>query len=447
MMALRALGVAAATLLPLPALAAVEIQEVTSEGGITAWLVEEDSIPFVAIELRFDGGANLDLPGKRGATNLMMALLEEGAADRDARAFAEAAEGLAASFGFDAYNDSVSVTASVLTENRDEALDLLRDALVEPQFEQDDIDRVRDQVLAVIAQDEQDPQEIASATMSRLAFPDHPYGTELEGTRETVSSLTREDLVEAHRRALTRDDVIVGVTGDITAEELGPLLDELLGDLPEGGAAEVPQAEYSLPGGVTVVDFPSPQSVVLFGHEGIMRDDEDFFPAFVMNHILGGAGFESKLMQEVREERGLTYGIGSYLVPRDLAAQYMGQFSSSNDTAAEAIEIVRGIWEDVAENGIATDRLEAAKTYLTGAYPLRFDGNANIAGILVGMQAQDLPIEYIETRNELVNAVTPEDIARVARRVLQPGNLHFVVVGQPEGLETGDAPESAASDG
>jgi zinc protease len=447
MMALRALGVAAATLLPLPALAAVEIQEVTSEGGITAWLVEEDSIPFVAIELRFDGGANLDLPGKRGATNLMMALLEEGAADRDARAFAEAAEGLAASFGFDAYNDSVSVTASVLTENRDEALDLLRDALVEPQFEQDDIDRVRDQVLAVIAQDEQDPQEIASATMSRLAFPDHPYGTELEGTRETVSSLTREDLVEAHRRALTRDDVIVGVTGDITAEELGPLLDELLGDLPEGGAAEVPEAAYSLPGGVTVVDFPSPQSVVLFGHEGIMRDDEDFFPAFVMNHILGGAGFESKLMQEVREERGLTYGIGSYLVPRDLAAQYMGQFSSSNDTAAEAIEIVRGIWEDVAENGIATDRLEAAKTYLTGAYPLRFDGNANIAGILVGMQAQDLPIEYIETRNELVNAVTPEDIARVARRVLQPGNLHFVVVGQPEGLETGDAPESAASDG
>jgi zinc protease len=444
---LRALCLAAAACLPLPALAAVEIQEVTSEGGITAWLVEEPSIPFVAIELQFEGGANLDAPGKRGATNLMMALLEEGSGERDARAFAEAAEGLAASFGFDTYNDSVAVSAQVLTENRAEALALLRDALTEPRFEQADIDRVRDQVLAVIAQDETDPQEVASATMNRLAFPEHPYGTQLEGTRETVSSLTRDDLVAAHRAALTRDSVMVGVTGDITAEELGPLLDELLGGLPESASAEVQPAEYSLEGGVTVVDFPTPQSVVLFGHEGIMRDDEDFFPAFVMNHILGGAGFESKLMQEVREERGLTYGIGSYLVPRDLAAQYLGQFSSSNDTAAEAVEIVRSIWQDVAENGIATDKLDAAKTYLTGAYPLRFDGNANIAGILVAMQSQGLPIDYIATRNDKVMAVTPEDIARVAARVLQPENLHFVVVGQPEGLETGDAPESAASDG
>ncbi|PWJ21990.1 M16 family metallopeptidase [Jannaschia seohaensis] len=443
---LRALTVAAAAILPLPALAAVEIQEVTSEGGITAWLVEEPSIPFVAIELHFEGGANLDAPGKRGATNLMMALLEEGAGDRDARAFAEATEGLAASFGFEAFNDSVSVSAQVLTENRADALALLRDALVSPQFEQDDIDRVRDQVLAGIAQDETDPQEIASATMARLAFPDHPYGTQLEGTRETVSALTRDDLVAAHGAALTRDRVHVGVTGDITAEELGPLLDELLGALPESSAPEVPEAEYALAGGITVVDFPTPQSLVLWSHEGIMRDDEDFFPAYVMNHILGGSGFASKLMTEVREERGLTYGIGSFLVPRDLAAQYMGQFSSSNDKTAEAVQIVRDIWADVAANGIATDKLDAAKTYLTGAYPLRFDGNANIAGILVSMQAQHLPIEYIATRNDNIMAVTPEDIARVARRILQPENLHFVVVGQPDGLETGPLP-APASDG
>ncbi|TFL20077.1 M16 family metallopeptidase [Jannaschia formosa] len=443
---LRALTLAAATVLPLPALAAVEIQEVTSEGGITAWLVEEPSIPFLAIEISFEGGANLDAPGKRGATNLMMALLEEGAADRDALAFAEAVEGLAASFAFETYNDSVSVSAEVLTENRTESLALLRDALKFPQFEQDDIDRVRDQVLAVIAQDETDPQEIASATMNRLAFPEHPYGTRLEGTRETVSSLTRGDLVEAHRNALTRDDVHVGVTGDITAEELGPLLDKLLGDLPESGAPEAGEAEYSLEGGVTVVDWPTPQSLVLFGHEGIMRDDEDFFPAYVMNHILGGSGFASKLMTEVREERGLTYGIGSFLVPRDHAAQYLGQFASSNDKTAEAVQIVRDIWEDVATNGISTEKLDAAKTYLTGAYPLRFDGNANIANILVAMQSQDLPIDYIATRNDKVMAVTPEDIARVARRILQPENLHFVVVGQPDGLETGPLPETA-SDG
>ncbi|WP_371156675.1 M16 family metallopeptidase [Jannaschia sp. 2305UL9-9] len=434
---MRNLFVAALTILPLPAVAAVEIQEVTSPGGITAWLVEEPSIPFVAFDIRFKGGANLDDPGKRGATNLMMGLLEEGAADRDARAFAEATEDLAARFGFDTYNDSVGVQVEVLTENRDEALRLLRDALIEPRFDQSAIDRVRDQVLAGIEADARDPQEIASTTMSALAFPDHPYGTALEGTRETVSSLTRDDLMAAHAAALTKDRMYIGVTGDISAADLGPLLDTLLGDLPEVGAPEVPTATYALDGGVTVTDFPSPQSVVLFGHEGIMRDDPDFFPAFVMNHILGGSGFASKLMSEVREDRGLTYGIGSYLVPREYGAQYLGQFSSSNDKTAEAVQIVRDIWADVATNGVDSEKLDDAKTYLTGAYPLRFDGNGQIAGILAGMQVQGLGIDYIATRNDKVMAVTAEDIQRVAARVLQPENLHFVVVGQPEGLATG----------
>ncbi|MGB3409326.1 MAG: pitrilysin family protein [Jannaschia sp.] len=433
----RSLTVLVLTVLPLRAVAAVEIQEVTSPGGITAWLVEEHSIPFVAFDIRFKGGANLDAPDAQGAANLMMALLEEGAGDRDTRAFAEATETLAANFRFDAYNDSVSVSAEVLTENRDDSLALLRDALVRPRFDTEAVERVRDQVLAGIEQDARDPDEIASARMSRLAFPDHPYGTPLEGTTESVSALTREDLLASHAALLTRDRVFVGVTGDITAEDLGPLLDRLLGDLPQQGAAPVGDATYALDGGITVIDYPSPQSVVQFGHEGIARDDPDFFAAYVMNQILGGGGFASKLMTEVREKRGLTYGIGSYLVPRDYAAQYLGQFSSSNEKTAEAVRIVQDIWADVAENGVGTDRLDAAKTYLTGSYPLRFDGNANIAGILVGMQLDELGIDYIDTRNDKIMAVTDADIKAVAARILKPDQLHFVIVGQPTGLETG----------
>ena len=439
--ALRTLAAACLAALPLPALAAVEIREVTSPGGITAWLVEEHSIPFVSLDIRFTGGANLDAPGKRGATNLMMATLEEGAGGRDVRAFAEAVETLGARFGFDASHDGVSVSASVLTETRDEALELLRDALVDPAFDEDAVARVREQVLAVIEQDARDPGEIASATMARLAFPDHPYGTPLEGTRETVSSLTPGDLRAAHRTALARDAVFVGVAGDITAEELGPLLDTLLGDLPERDATDVGAAGYALDGGVTVVDFPSPQSVVAFGHESIERDDPDFFPAFVLNEVLGGRGFGSRLMEEVRVARGLTYGIGSYLVPRDHAAQHLGQFASSNDRAAEAVAIVRDEWARLAHEGVGPDELEAAKTYLTGEYPLRFDGNGRIASILVSMQDQGLPIDYIATRNDKVEAVTVEDVARVAERVLRPEALHFVVVGRPEALETGPVPE------
>jgi zinc protease len=436
MIPLRAAATLAALAAPLPALAAVEIVEVTSPGGITAWLVEEPSIPFVAMDILFEGGAVLDLPGKRGATNLMMALLEEGAGERDATAYAEATEALAARFGFDAGTDSVSVNASFLTENRADSVALLRDALVEPRFDADALERVREQVLAGIEADAQDPGEIAARTMAALAFPDHPYGTSSDGTRETVSSLTADDLREAHANALTLDRVHVGVVGDITAAELGPLLDDLLGELPATSDVSPGPADYALEGGVTVVDFPTPQSTVLFGHEGIMRDDDDFFAAFVLNHILGGGGFEAKLMQEVREERGLTYGIGSFLVPREYAAQYMGQFASSNATAAEAVAVVHDIWETVAAEGVDPERLDDAITYLTGAYPLRFDGNGRIAGILSGMQFQDLPIDYVATRNARVEAVTVDDVRAVAARLLDPERLHFVVVGQPEGLET-----------
>ena len=438
---LRTLLAAAVAALPLPALAMVEIQEVTSPGGITAWLVEEHSIPFVAFDIRFDGGANLEDPAKRGATNLMMATLEEGAGERDARAFAEAVEGLAAGFGFRAYNDGVSVTASVLSENRDEALALLRDAMVAPRFDDAAVSRVRDQVLANLASDASDPASIANETASALAFPDHPYGSDSDGTPETVGALTPDDLRAAHRTALARDEVYVGVTGDITAAELGPILDRLLGDLPLREGEDVADASYAAEGGVTVVPFPSPQSVVVFGHEGLPRDDPDFFPAFVLNEVMGGRGFGSRLMEEVRVRRGLTYGIGTSLIPWDHAAVLMGQFSSSNDKAAEAVAIVRDEWGRMAREGVSETELAEAKTYLTGAYPLRFDGNANIAGILAGMQSEGYPIDYIETRNAEIEAVTRDDVARVAARLLRPDALHFVVVGEPDGLESGPVPE------
>jgi zinc protease len=310
----RVLGLLTAAILILPGAArAIDIQEVTSPGGIEAWLVEDNSIPFVAIEIWFNGGASLDAPGKRGAVHLMTGLLEEGAEDMDARAFAEAVEGLAASFEFDVYRDALTVSARMLTENREEAADLLRAALVAPSFDEDAVERVRGQVLSIIDGDARDPDEIAGQTFDAMTWGDHPYGSALEGTRESVSALTRDDLLDAHRAVLARDRVIVGAAGDITAEELGALLDEILGGLPETGAPMPGMAEYQLEPGTTVVEFPSPQSVALFGHQGIARDDPDFFPAFVLNQILGGGNFRSRLMQEVRVERGLTYGIYSYL--------------------------------------------------------------------------------------------------------------------------------------
>jgi zinc protease len=267
------------------------------------------------------------------------------------------------------------------------------------------------------------------------AFGDHPYGSDLNGTPESVAGLTREDLVQAHEDTLVKDRIYVGAVGDITPEALGRLLDELLGDLPESGPAQPPEVAFGSPGGVTVVDYPTPQASAIFGQQGMKRDDPDYFAATILNHILGGGGFESRLMDEVREKRGLTYGIGTSLVPKDYAAMWLGSVRSDNRTIAEAIEVVRGIWADVAANGVSEEELRAAKTYLTGEYPLRFDGNADIAGILAGMQMIGLPPDYVINRNSYIEAVTMDDIRRVAGELMDPEGLHFVVVGQPEGLE------------
>ncbi len=419
----------------LPLRASNDIVEVISPGGITAWLVEEPSIPMLAIELNFRGGAVLDPEGQEGVTTLMMGLLEEGAGDLDASAFLQASESIAARFRFSAGQDSVNVSAQMLTENRAESLALLRLALSAPRFDAVAVERVRQQMLSGLARDVTDPDAIAYDAFSRAAFGDHPYARNSDGTVETVAALDLDALRAAQARALVRDRVVVGVVGDITAAELGPLLDELLGDLPEGGAIDVPQAEIGLSAGVEVIDFPTPQAVALFGQEGLARDDPDYLTAYVANHIFGGRVVTSRLNQALREQRGLTYGVGTALAPYDYGALISGRFSSTSGAMAEAIEVLRAEWARMAE-GVTQDELNVAKTYLTGNYALSFDSNGEIARAITGFQIAGLPRDYIETRNDNVMALTLDEVNRVARRLFDPAKLEIIVVGQPTGLES-----------
>ncbi len=418
----------------LPAQAEIDIKAVTSPGGINAWLVEDHSIPFAALEIRFKGGTSLDADGKRGAVNLMTALIEEGAGDLDAQGFAAARDSLAASFRFGSDADTVSVSARFLTENRDQALELLRSALIRPRFDADAIERVRGQVLANIRSNDKDPGSIASNLFDARTYGDHPYATDGDGTAESVGGLSRDDILAAWKGAMARDRIYVAAAGDISAEELGPMLDRLLGDLPAIGAVQPGDASPVFKAGITVKDFPSPQSVIVFGQPGIGLKDPDYFAAALLNEILGGRRFSARLMTEVREKRGLTYGIGSYLGNFDHAQVLIGQFAASNDKVAEAISVVKDEWAKIAKDGVTAEELDKAKTFMTGAYPLRFDGNGPIASILVGMQMMGFAPDYPRTRNDRVNAVTMEDVRRVAASLIRPDALYFTVVGQPTGV-------------
>jgi zinc protease len=418
------------------AFAATEIQEVTSPGGITAWLVEEHALPFIVIEAGWEGGTLQDPSDKTGLGYMMAGLMNEGAGDLDSQAFQGELERLATNISFGASRDRLSLSFKTLTENRDEALELLRLSLTDPRFDQDAIDRIRGQLKVAIIRDAESPDKIAADAWYAAALADHPYTRPSKGTLETIAAITRDDLLAHCTRLLAKDNVKIAVVGDIDPESLKTLLDEVFGGLPDTSPLpDVAQAEVSPLAQLEVIQRDMPQSVVLFGHAGIAREDDDFIPAYVMNYILGGGGFSSRLMTEVREKRGLAYSVATYLYPLRHAALFIGQVATENERVSESLDVIRGEISRLAAEGVTDKELVDAKTYLTGSYPLRFDTNDKIAGQLIAIQEADLGIDYITRRNGLIEKVTQEDIKRVAARLLGSDNLIVTVVGQPEGLE------------
>ena len=419
----------------LPALAAIEIKELKTPGGFTVWYIPEPAIPMISLEIGFRGGPLLDPDDKAGATYLMTGLLEEGAGPYDSVAFAKRVEELSASFNFDASTEAITISAQFLKQNTDEVIELLRLALNEPNFDDESFERVKAQVQSIVARRTTDQADIASDYFNSIAYQNHPYGRPYQGTTETVSNLTQDDVRAALNRSFAKDRIYIGAVGDFTEEELGAIVDKLFSQLPSTGGAFPATVAFAGKPITQVVEYDSPQSIAVWGHEGIKQDDPDFFPAFVMNRILGGGGFGSRLTEEVRVKRGLTYGVSSYLASRDLAQFYGGQVASSNENIAEAIDVIRGEWKRMAEGGVTDEELQDAIRNMTGSYVLRFDGNAQIASILRYSQMDDFPIDYPANRNSYIETVTKEDIARVAKRLLREEEIFFIVVGQPQGLD------------
>lgn len=415
--------------------AAIDIKEVRTPKGVTAWLIEDKTVPVVSVEFAFRGGAALDPEGKGGLAELASGLLDEGAGDLTSAQFQRQLENNSISLGFRASLDSFGGTVYTLAENRELAFSLLQLALTRPRFDPEPVARMKSQIQAQIAREAERARNVAQQRWHREVFGKHPYGRDVDGQKKTVAAITAEDLHGFVRSRFARDNLIIGVVGDITEAELVPLLDRTFGVLPEKAASsQIPGVEVKNTNKVIVVPRKIPQTVVVFGQKGLSITDPDYYAATVMNYIMGGGGLTSRLADEVREKRGLAYSVYTRLVNYARADVILGWVATQNARVAESMNLIRAEWARMAKTPVSQMELDDAKSYLTGSYFTRLNSTRRIAGLLVGLQLEKLGIDYIQRRNKLIAAVTVADVQRVARRLLQPEKLTVVMVGAPVGV-------------
>jgi zinc protease len=410
---------------------AMKIEVVKSPGGIQAWLVEAHENPLLALKFSFEGGNSQDPAGKDGVANFLSAMLDEGAGDIQSSDFQEQMENLAMRMRYEDSRDAFYGNFETLTQNRDESVKLLKLALTKPRFDADAIERIRGQLLANLVYADRDPEKVAAKEWFATAFAGHSYARPSQGTEETVNAITRDDLEAYRKRLFARSNLKVVAVGDITPEQLGKLLDDVFGDLPE--KADLAPVPMTKPGAAQEkwITMDVPQSVATFGMPAMARKDPDFMTAFVLNQLIGGGGFASRLMEEVREKRGLAYSVYSYLQPFKHTSIFLGGVATRADAIQQSIDIIRKELKHVADEGPTPSEWENAKKYLIGSYALRFDTNSKIASQLLGLLEDDFGPDYIDNRNKMIEALTIDDAKRVAKRLLDENGLIVTIVGQP----------------
>jgi zinc protease len=409
-----------------------KVKAITSPNGVEAWHVESDVVPLIAVAFTFEGGSAQDPEGKAGVAQMLSRLLDEGAGPYNSDTFQERLAARAIELSFSAGNDAIGGSLKTLVKHADEAFELLRLALAEPRFDHDAIERVRAQTIAGLRYQQNDPGVLATRRFFSEGFGGHPYGHPTSGTIESAKAITREDLVALHRAIVAKGHAKIAVVGAIDEERLAALLDKVFGALPDAGPPKaIEPTSLRQRGERFVVDLDVPQSVIRFGMNGVPVRDPDFIPAFVLNHILGGGAFTSRLFQEVREKRGLAYSVGTSLVSYRAAAMTWGYTATKNERVAECLDVIQGEMARLKSDGPSDEELQKAKDYLTGSYALGFDSSTKIAHTLTQLNFEGLGIGYIERRNGLVAAVTQADIRRAAERTLGDGRMLVVIAGRP----------------
>jgi zinc protease len=413
---------------------ATTIERVVGASGVEAWLVHESAVPLIAVDFAFSGGAAQDPAGKAGTAYLTASTLNDGVGEFDSKTFHERLERKAIELNFNTDRDALRGTLRTLSENRDEAFGYLKLALTAARFDNGDVELNRAQILSALRRATTSPSDIANLRWWEIAYAGHPYARPANGTLESMPNITAADLKTYARRVLARDNVKIAVVGDIDAATVKTMLDDVFGALP--AKAELTPIANAAPQGLgrrTVVNLDVPQAVVEFGGAGIGRKDPDFMAAYIVNHVLGGGAFSSRLYQEVREKRGLAYGVSDSLLWFDHTALFLGSTATRADRAGETLDLVQKEIRRLGEDGPTADELAKAKAYLNASFALNLDTSSKIASLLVQLQRDDLGIDYIARRPAMIEGVTLDDAKRVAKRLLN-GGLLVTVVGKPAGV-------------
>lgn len=412
---------------------ALNIENVTSKKGITGWLVEDNTVPVVSIQFSIGGGTTQDPEGKEGLANLMTGLFDEGAGDLDSQAFQSRLDELGAEMAFSVTRDRMRGNMKMLAEKRDEALNLLALAVQKPRFDDEAIDRIREQLVAELKASEKDPKTIAQNRLLTLIYGKHPYARRGEGTPETLATINRDDLVKAHHAMFARDNIHIGIVGPVSANEATTIIDKIFGALPEKAELKkIEEAKLNL-GGMANVNYDLPQTSLMLVYPGVKRNDPDFFAAYLMNYVLGGPGLTSRLFSEVREKRGLAYTVGSSLMLYDHSATLAVSTGTRSSEAQKSLSTIRSEVKKMADEGVSEQELDEAKSYVIGSYAVQNMGSSSdIAATLVSLQDENLPIDYIEKRRALIEAVTRDQVKAVAEKLLRPEPA-LLIIGPSKG--------------
>ena len=419
---------------------AADVKTLKMPKGEEVWYVSDHSLPMIAMSASLPAGSAYDPQGKFGLSAFTASLLDEGAGNLNSTAFQTALSNRAIRLTINPGRDYLTVSLVTLTDNAKDAFQLLGLALAHPRFDQEAVQRVRAQILSSLDQEDTDPPTVAAKGFYRAYFHDHPYGHSVNGDKASINAITQADIRNFAAEHWVKGDIKIAVSGDVDAATLAQLLNSAFGKLPARAPGPPPWPGRVGQPGIQVIPMPVPQPTVVFGLPGIMRSDKDFIPAFVANYIIGGGGFASRLTNEVRVKRGLTYDISTSLDSFRRAGFIAGEFATKQGSVQQAIGVVRTTLQDFADNGPTDKELADAKTYLTGSFPMSFSSNVGIVGELNGFQQVGLPVDYVQKRNGLIDAVTIADVKRAAKRIFNPRAMTIVIGGTPDAQRAAKSP-------